>query len=357
MLHFHEHDDDGHEHGHGHDHAHDHDHGHADRAVPGRRRGGLAARLLLGALVLLAAAASASSVVVGAGQALVITQFGDPIRVVTEPGLSWKWPAPVQSAVPVDLRLRTTSSGMHDVGTRDGLRVLVEAYIVWSVPADGNAVRLFLRSIRNNPDEAARQLRSLVGSALQVTASSFDLADLVNTDRSRLKLTEFEDKLRREVATAARTTYGIDLRTVGIERLSLPEQTLMATVDRMRAERETVAAARTSEGLRQAAEIRSAASRDAQLTQAKAQTDAAEIEAASRQEAAGIYASAYDGDPQLYLLIRSLDALGAMVNANTRILLRTDAAPFSVLIGIPPASAPDRTSEDGTPPRAQTAGP
>lgn len=39
--------------------------------------------------------------------------------------------------------------------------------------------------------------------------------------------------------------------------------TLGATVDRMRAERETIATERTAEGRRQAAEIRSAAERDA----------------------------------------------------------------------------------------------
>lgn len=347
MLHFHDHDDPGHDHGRGDDHHQAHRHS------AGRGRRGLVLRLATAALVLLAAAAAAASVVVGAGQALVITQFGDPVRVLTKPGLAWKWPAPVQAAVPVDMRLRTTSSGMHDVGTRDGLRILVEAYIVWRVPADAEAVKLYLRSVRNDPDEAARQLRSLVGSALQVTASAFDLADLVNTDRSHLRLAQFEERLRQEVAASVRKTYGIDVSVVGIERLSLPEQTLAATVARMRAERETVAAARTSEGLRQAAEIRSEASRDARLTQAKARTDAAELEASSRREAAGIYARAYERDPQLYLLIRSLDALTAMVNSNTRIVLRTDAAPFSVLIGIP--AAPEATPKPEQESRVQSA--
>ena len=57
-----------------------------------------------------------------------MTRFGDPVRVLTEPGLAWKLPAPIEGTIPVDLRLRTTSSGLQDVGTRDGLRILVQAY-------------------------------------------------------------------------------------------------------------------------------------------------------------------------------------------------------------------------------------
>ena len=98
------------------------------------------------------------------------------------PGLAWKLPAPFESTIPIDLRLRTTSTGLQDVGTRDGLRVLVQAYVAWQVPSDPQHVRQFLRSVRNQPDEAARQLRSFVSAALHITSSNFDLTDLVNID-------------------------------------------------------------------------------------------------------------------------------------------------------------------------------
>jgi membrane protease subunit HflC len=296
------------------------------------------------ALALLAGAGlAASAVMVSAGQAVVVTQFGDPLRVLTEPGLAWKIPAPVQTAIPVDLRLRTTSTGLQDVGTRDGLRILVQAYVAWQVPNDADHVRQFVRAVRNDPDEAARQLRGFVGSALQVTASSFDFADLVNTDPDRLRLAAFETLLQAQIARQVLETYGIAVRQVGIERLSLPETTLAATVGRMRSERETVAAERTAEGLRAAAQIRSEAARDARITVAKARTEAAEIEAASRQEAAAINAKAYDADPDLYLMLRSLDTLATVVGQNTRLLLRTDAAPFNVLVQGPPTQSADGT--------------
>lgn len=318
---------------HNHDH---HDHHHHEPTLPGSRFN-VVLRYAVAAVIIVGAALAACSVMVNAGQAVVITRFGDLVRVVTAPGLAWKAPMPLESPIPVDLRLRTTSTGQQDVGTKDGLRILLQAYIAWQVPPESDAIRQFLRSVRNEPDEAARQLRSLAGAALQVTASSFELADLVNTDASRLKLDEFEQKLSDQISRQSLQFYGIQIRQVGIERLSLPEATLTATVARMRAERETVAAQRTAEGLRAAAEIRSAATRDSRITVAKAQTEAAGIEAASRQQAAAIQARAYTADPALYSLLRSMDTLGSVVGANTRVILRTDAAPFNLLVQGPPA--------------------
>ena len=221
---------------HGHDHHHHHDEEEPDTsASPAARRLRVGLRFVLAGLIVVAAGFAASSVMVPAGQATVITRFGDLSRVLTQPGLAWKLPAPLEGVVPVDLRLRTTSTGLQDVGTKDGLRILVQAYAAWQVPNDPVRIRQFLRAVRNDPDEAARQLRSLVGSALQVTASSFELADLVDTDPARQNLPGFEARLRNQVAAQALDVYGVRIAQVGIERLSLPDATLAATVSRMRA--------------------------------------------------------------------------------------------------------------------------
>jgi modulator of FtsH protease HflC len=276
----------------------------------------------------------------------VITRFGNPVRVVTEPGLAWKLPAPFESTILIDLRLRTTSTGLQDVGTRDGLRVLVQSYVAWQVPDDPQRVRQFLRSVRNQPDEAARQLRSFVNAALHITASNFDLADLVNIDSTKVRLDVFERELREQVAPRMLAVYGIEIRQVGVERMTLPDETLAATVSRMRAERETAAAQVTADGLRQAAAIRADADRDAREVVAQAHEQAAHTEADAQQAAARIYAKAYQADPGLYSTLRSLDSLSQILGRNSSLILRTDAAPFRVLVdgpsgaGAPPAGKP-----------------
>jgi membrane protease subunit HflC len=315
----------------------EHHHGHDyHRTLPvGSLRGRGLTRLLVAAVVLGGAFAAAFLVLVGAGQAVVVTRFGDPVRVLTEPGLAWRMPAPIEDTINIDLRLRTTSSGLQDVGTRDGLRVLVQAYVAWQVQRTPDQIKQFLRAVRNEPDAAAQQLRSFLGSALEITAGSFDLANLVNTDPQQVQLGQFEQRLRDRVDAEVLRIYGITIREVGIERLTLPFEALSATVSRMRADRETVSARRIAEGQRAAAEIRSNADRDARVTVAKAKAEAAAIEAGSRLEAAAIYAKTYKANPELYMLLRSLDTLETIIGNNARIVLRTDAAPFRVLVDGP----------------------
>ena len=268
-------------------------------------------RIGVAALILLAAIAAACIVMVPAGEAGVITRFGNPTRVVTQPGLAWKLPVPFESTIPIDLRLRTTSTGLQDVGTRDGLRVLVQAYVAWQVPGDPPRVRQFLRSVRNQPDEAARQLRSYVSAALHIVSSNFDLTDLVNIDPKKVRLDGFEEQLRQQIAPRMLEVYGIDIRQVGVERMTLPDETLAATVARMRADR------------------------DARKLVAQAREQAAHTEADAQQAAARIYGKAYQGDPGLYTTLRSLDAINQVIGRNTSVILRTDAAPFRVLVDGP----------------------
>ena len=327
---------------HPHDDDHDDDHDHEDHHF------GLQLRIGVAGLILLAAVAAACIVMVPAGEAGVITRFGNPTRVVTQPGLAWKLPAPFESTIPIDLRLRTTSTGLQDVGTRDGLRVLVQAYVAWQVPSDPPRVRQFLRSVRNQPDEAARQLRSYVSAALHIVSSNFDLTDLVNIDPKKVRLDAFEEQLRDQIAPRMLEVYGIDIRQVGVERMTLPDETLAATVARMRADRETVAAERTAEGLRQAAAIRADADRDARKVVAQAREQAAHTEADAQQAAARIYGKAYQADPGLYTTLRSLDAIDQVIGRNTSVILRTDAAPFRVLVDGPAgagASGPRKSGQ------------
>ena len=305
-------------------------------------------RYVIAAVIVVGLVLSACLVLIGPGDAIVITRFGNPVQVITRPGLAWRLPSPIEDTMTVDLRLRTTSSGLQDVGTRDGLRVLMQAYVAWQVPRDAASVRQFLRAVQNQPDNAAEQLRSFVASALEVTASSFALSDLVNTDAAKVQIDRFDQALRQHLQDQVLRTYGIAIRQVGLERLTLPPETLDAAVARMRADRLAVATARMAEGERQAAQIRSDADRDARIAVADAEAQAAAIKAKAEVQAADIYGKAYQSDPALYTTLRSLDTLDQVVSGNTRLILRTDAAPFRVLVDGPDDSGGARPA----PPKA-----
>jgi len=292
-------------------------------------------RYTIAALLVVLALLTACLVQVHAGSATIMTRFGSPVRVLLSPGLAWRLPAPFETPVDVDLRARSTSSGLQDVGTRDGLRVIVQAWAIWKVSPEQSHVLRFIRAVQNQPEEAARQIRTFIGSSLETTTSNYALSEIVNTDAGKVKIPQLEQQIKNQLKAQLLSSYGIELIDVGIERLTLPAVTLNATVDRMRAERETIATERTAEGNRMAAEIHSTADKEARIIEADASVKAAAITAQAQQDSAAIYAKAYALDPQLYNLLRSLDTLNDVVNKSTRIVLSTDAAPFNALVQKP----------------------
>jgi len=317
--------------------AHNHSHCHHEHEHGGSTLRGTAARFLIAGTLVAVAIAAGSLVQVRSGEAMVITRLGNPVRVLLQPGLDWHLPAPIEGTIPVDLRLKTTTSGLQDVGTKDGLRMIAKAFVVWQVSPHADGVGRFLRAVRNEPDDAAEHIRSLLASSLEIAASSFDLSALINTDANKVRLGDFEAHLKDQIASQLLDVYGIEVLQVGLDRLSLPAVTLSATVQRMRAERETIAAQRTAEAQRSAAEIRSKAESQARIAIANGAVQAADIEAKSRNQAAEIYGRAYRLDPELYTELRSLDTLDTIVTANTDLILRTDAAPFRALVDAPPS--------------------
>ena len=74
--------------------------------------------------------------------------------------------------------------------------------------------------------------------------------------------------------------------------------------------------------------------------------------AKSRVQAADIYARAYAADPSLYTLLRSFDTLDAVIGPNTRLILRTDAAPFRGFVEGPssPSASADQPSAPASSP-------
>ena len=146
-------------------------------------------------------------------------------------------------------------------------------------------IRQFLRAVRNDPGRGgapAAQLRRLgaAGHRQQLRPRrprQHRSGAPVSSARSRPSCSA---QIAAQVRRNLRHRRSARSASSGF---SLPDNTLAATVGRMRAERETVAAQRTAEGLRAAAEIRSDAARDSRITVAEARTEAAEIEAASRQ--------------------------------------------------------------------------
>ncbi len=312
-------------------------------------------RLILIGVAVALVVASTGVVPVRNGDALVVTRFGAPVRIVTDPGLAWSWPAPIEHVQRVNRRLRTTATGSHGVLSKDGLSMVVQVYAAWRITGDAAAVLRFVRSTGGDADAAAGQLRTLLNSALETVSGSFALADLVNADAGAVRIADYEAAVRERVAAAAGATLGIEVVQIGMERLSLPEQTLQATVARMAEERMVAAQERQAAGRRAASEVSANANREARITRAGAEQEAAAIEAKAKAEAAVIYGTAHAAEPGHNDYVRGVDVLDTTLAGNARLVLSTGSAPFQALLAPPPAPAAHAPAQPGAPSTAPSA--
>src|SRR5207247_961843 len=90
--------------------------------------------LALAALVALTLGGAALSVfTVAADQVAVVTQFGNPVRVVTTPGLHLKYPYPAQSVTAFDRRLFVLVPPPSEFLTLGKRNVVASGVIVWRI--------------------------------------------------------------------------------------------------------------------------------------------------------------------------------------------------------------------------------
>ena len=283
-------------------------------------------RVVTGCAAVLGIVLASTGVQVAEGEAAVVTRFGEPVGVIETAGLHWKAPWPVDAVARVDLRRRTFETGHAEMLTRDRKNVVLVGFAVWKV---SDPLR-FHRSV-GTVDDAEEKLDGLITNAQIGVLGRFDLNALTSTDPSTLQTEAIEAQLLEATRAVATERYGIEILTVGFQRLSLPEDNVAAVFKQMRAERRQYAARYEAEGAEEAARIRSETDLEAARIRAEGAEAAARIRGEAEAEAARIYAEAHRLDPDLYRFVRSLDALEGVVGSGTTVILRTDSPPFRLL--------------------------
>src|SRR5216117_3225523 len=115
--------------------------------------------LALAALVALTLGGAALSVfTVAADQVAVVTQFGNPVRVVTTPGLHLKYPYPAQSVTAFDRRLFVLVPPPSEFLTLGKRNVVASGVIVWRI----KDARRFMQTVFDRSGAESRLTDALV---------------------------------------------------------------------------------------------------------------------------------------------------------------------------------------------------
>jgi membrane protease subunit HflC len=268
----------------------------------------------------------ATAMVVQEGQAVLVTRFGRPLRAVTQAGLHWKLPWPIDQASWLDMRRRVYETGHTEMLTRDKKNIIVRIFVVWRI---GDPLA-FIQAIGAEGGAEAK-LDGLLTNAAIGTLGEHELSALVSTNPNDLQVDQIETEFLKSTAPVALKSYGVAIEQVRLERISLPEENVTAVFEQMRAERRQFADKFRAEGEREASRIRSEAELEAAQIRAKGAEEEARIRGESAARVAKTYADAHRIDPALYRFTRSLDSLDKLVTGNTSLILRTDSEPFSLL--------------------------
>lgn len=187
----------------------------------------------------------------------VIKTFGKATPekdVITNPGLYWKLPWPIQSVDVYDNRIQITATTGEEMPTRDGKPIIITTSLGWQIKDPYK----FNRTC-GKMSEAENRLKTLVRDLQKTVVSRFDFQSFVSTDPKELQYDQIEKDILAEIQGRAFDLYGISVKTAGIDKFALPQRISETVFEAMKKERQTQVARYTSEGTSQANTIKATA--------------------------------------------------------------------------------------------------
>jgi membrane protease subunit HflC len=256
---------------------------------------------------------------------VLVTQLGQPVRVIDTPGLQVKIPF-VQTAIPFDRRLLDYDSPQEEVILGDQRRLIVDSFIRYKIT---NPLEYY-QSVGPTEEGIRGRLNSVVTSSLRRVLGSETLLDVLSAQRDRIMAT-----IRTQVNDEMKG-FGVKVVDVRIRRADLPEENTEAILQRMQSERKRVAAQARAEGAEASAKIKADADRQKTVLLAQARADAEKLRGEGEAQAIAIYADAFQRDPQFFSTWRTLQAYKeAFATGKSHLVLSPQDDFLKLMQGIP----------------------
>ena len=244
----------------------------------------------------------------------LVVRLGQPVRVVTEPGLNFKIPL-IDSVIYVDKRILDLENAAQEVIASDQKRLVVDAFARYRI----NDALQFYQAV-GSIEGANSRLSTLLNAALRRVLGEATLTHVVRDDRAAL-MARVREQLNREAAQ-----FGITVVDVRIRRADLPAENSQAVYDRMKSERKREATEFRAQGSQRAQEIRARADRDVTVIVAEAQSKGDTMRGEGEAERNRIFAEAFGKDPDFFAFYRSMQAYESGLRHNdTRMVLKPDS--------------------------------
>lgn len=264
--------------------------------------------LWISTLLVAFALLSSTLFVVDQRQFGVVYALGQIKEVITEPGLHFKLPPPLQNVKYIDKRLLTLDSpGTEPMLTAEKQRVVIDYYVRWRI-TDAQA---YIRNVGLDEVAGTNQLNRVVRNSFQEQINKRTVNELLSTKREEL-MTDVRKNVLLVVQGA--TPWGVDVVDVRITRVDYVDTITESVYRRMEAERKRVANELRSTGAAEGEKIRADADRQREVMVANAYRDAQKIKGEGDAKAAQLFAESFGRDPQFAQFYRSLEAYKSSFN-------------------------------------------
>ena len=226
----------------------------------------------------------------------IVLQFGEPRKVITEPGLKFKIPF-VQDAIFFDRRMLNLDPQPEEMILADQKRIIVDSFARYKITDPLK----FFQTVRNEATFNDRFGRILNASVRGVIAQ-YPLTALLSIERDTIM------GIIQSQVTRNQVNYGIEILDVRIGRTDLTEQVANNVYQRMRSEREKEANLLRAEGEEMSKEIKASAERQKTVIIAGAERTSSILRGEGDAQKNTILADAYDLDEEFFNFLRTMQA-------------------------------------------------
>ena len=276
-------------------------------------------KILVPAIILIGVVVFQSLFVVKEINQAIVLQFGNPKRIITEPGLKFKLPF-IQNVIYLDRRVLNLDNQPEEVIAADQKRLVVDSFTRWKIV---DPLQFYI-SVRDERIARSR-LQAIVSSSLRSILGAEEFVTVVRDNRDDLM------KQITERANEESLGLGINIVDVKIKRADLPDANSQAIYRRMQTERQQEAAEFRGKGQEISRGIRAEAEKTVTVLLSEATRDAEINRGIGDACRNRIFASAYGLDKDFFAFYRSMMSYENALDDETTIVLSPDSEFFKFL--------------------------
>jgi len=257
--------------------------------------------------------------VVDQRQYAILFALGEVKQVISEPGLHFKLPPPLQNVLFLDKRILTIDAAETDrFITAEKKNILVDTFVKWHITDP----RLYFVSFGNDERRAQNRMSQIVKAALNEEITKRTVREVISGERDKVM-----DAIRNKVQEEAKQ-IGVEIVDVRLKRVDYVDQINASVYDRMKSERARVANELRSTGAAESEKIRADADRQRAVILAEAYRDAEKIRGEGDAKASRLYAEAFGQNPEFYKFYQSLEAYRASFKTRKDLLVVDPGSEF-----------------------------